>query len=85
VGPRAGLDAIKKRTYFAPAGNRTLVAQPVGTANELSRLHLTVIKCFNAAFLYVCVCIYVTAPLSVVGRGPENQNILAPEITKWRF
>jgi hypothetical protein len=29
VGPRAGLEAMAKKKYPSPAGNRTLVAQPV--------------------------------------------------------
>jgi hypothetical protein len=29
VGPRAGVDAFAKRNVYSPAGNRTLVVQPV--------------------------------------------------------
>jgi hypothetical protein len=38
VSPRAGLDDVDERNVFVPAGNRTLVVQPVAVPTELLRL-----------------------------------------------
>lgn len=36
--PRAGLDAMEKRTICCPAGNRTRAVQPVAIPSALSRV-----------------------------------------------
>jgi len=53
VSPRAGLDIVAKREILAPAGNQTLVIQPIASHRAIIAHSTSVFMCSLSLSLFI--------------------------------